>query len=97
MHEKENEGKIVEIEENRGVNDKMLVRIHSQPSVSFSFENSLFSHPIEHLEHSWSTLTLAKERKGRQRNHKESNGHARKIWIKQLQQEYLRAISCVIT
>jgi len=77
---------------------KRLMRINSTPLVSFSLEHSLFSlfsHTIAHLKHSWSTLALEKGRQRKVKKAKESKGQARKIWIKQLQQEYVQVIGCM--
>ena len=75
----------MEIEENRGLDDKRILRISSQPFFSFSLEHSLFSHTLAHLEHCWGALALEKGSKGK----------ARKSWIKTLHKEYLQGTGCM--
>ena len=67
---------------------KIIMRISSEPFVSFILELSLFSlfsNIVAHLENSWSTLALEKGRQRKDKKEKERKYQARKSWIKQLQ------------
>ena len=85
----------MEIEENRGLNDKKASEEQFTSFVNSVWELSLFSllsHTIAHSKNYCSTLTLEKGRQRTYKKAKESKDKTRNNWIKRLQQDYFVGI-----